>query len=55
MTSMRIDKDASQSLWAKRLAKLIDEMNQDGCEFAAHNDVIFVYKGSDEPTKVWVA
>ena len=49
---MRIDKDASQELWAKRLAKLIKEMADDGCQFAAYQDRIFVYKNSDEASVV---
>lgn len=52
MTSMRIDKGASQELWAKRLAKLVDEMINDGCEFAAHGDVVYIYKGNDTPIRV---
>lgn len=52
MTSMRIDGGADQKLWAKRLAKLLREMREDGCQFAATGDAVFVYKNSDEPTRV---
>ncbi len=52
MTSMRIDRGASAKLWAKRLAKLVREMCDDGCEMAATDDAVFVYKNSDEPTRV---
>jgi hypothetical protein len=39
---MRIDGDASASLWAKRLAKLIKAIEEDGKSVDTDGNIIFI-------------
>lgn len=49
MTSMRIDAGASAKLWANRMRKLIDAIEEDGGQVRAHRDLplIAVFKDGE--------
>lgn len=47
MTSMRIDSGASVKLWAKRLDKLIKEIESDGKTVAAERGAIYIDSDED--------